>query len=193
MKKQLGPKDTFFPTPVTLVVSGSMDNPNIITIAWAGMLCSSPPTFAVSMTSQRHSTEIIRKYGEFTVNIPSAGQASEVDYCGIVSGRHNNKFSQTQFTPVQGTKVSAPIIQECVYNLECKVVQEISLGDFVVFLGEVVETHIDAACLDSNGKILLEKADPLVYAAGLREYWQLGAKTGDAFSIGKTLKNSPLL
>ncbi|HWR41998.1 flavin reductase family protein [Sporomusa sp.] len=188
MKKQLGPSDTFFPTPITLVTSGTMEKPNIITLAWVGMVCSEPPTIAISMTNKRHSTEIIRNQGEFTVNIPGNSKVAEVDYCGIVSGRRNNKFRETHFTPVPGLQVNAPIIQECAYNLECKVVNELQIGEFIVFLGQIVETHIDNNCVDDTGRIILGKVNPLVYAAGIREYWNLGEKVGTAFNVGKQLR-----
>ncbi|MBP2635190.1 MAG: flavin reductase [Firmicutes bacterium] len=187
MKQVMGPSDTFFPTPVVLVGSGAGEATNIITVAWVGMVCSEPPTIAISMTKGRESTKIIRSHGEFTVNIPNVGLVREVDYCGIVSGRNSNKFRDTNLTPVPGVKINAPIIQECPYNLECKVIQEQELGDFVIFFGEIVEIHIDDTCIGNNGKINLEKVEPLVYAAGLREYWNLGSQVGQAFYEGKKL------
>jgi flavin reductase (DIM6/NTAB) family NADH-FMN oxidoreductase RutF len=110
MKQVMGPSDTFFPTPVILVSSGTGETTNIITVAWVGMVCSEPPTIAISMTKGRASTKIIRSLGEFSVNIPNAGLVREVDYCGIVSGRNSNKFRDTNLTPVPGVKISAPII-----------------------------------------------------------------------------------
>jgi flavin reductase (DIM6/NTAB) family NADH-FMN oxidoreductase RutF len=187
LKKQMGPSDTFFPTPVVLVTSGTKENANIITVAWVGMVCSAPPTIATSMTKSRESTQMIRDYGQFTVNIPGADLVREVDYCGMVSGRSKNKFADTKLTPVQGALVGAPIIEECPYNVECKVTQEITLGEFVVFFGEIIETHIDDAFVGQSDNIVLEKANPLIYAAGLREYWSLGQKVGTAFSAGKEL------
>lgn len=141
-----------------------------------------------SMTQGRESTKIIRSLGEFSVNIPKASLVQEVDYCGIVSGRNSNKFRDTKLTPAPGVKISAPIIRECPYNLECKVSQEHALGDFVIFFGEIVEIHIDDSCIGDNGKINMEKVEPLVYAAGLREYWNLGSKVGQAFYEGKQLQ-----
>lgn len=187
MKQVLGASDTFFPTPVVLVGSGTGENANIITVAWVGMVCSEPPTIAISMTRGRESTKIIRSHGEFSVNIPKAILVHEVDYCGIVSGRNYSKFKDTRLTPIHGTKISAPIIGECPYNLECKVSREIEIGEFVIFFGEIVESHIDDICIGDGGKIDLGKVDPLVYAAGLREYWKLGEKTGQAFNTGKKL------
>lgn len=187
MKQIMGASDTFFPTPVVLVGSGTGEKANIITVAWVGMVCSEPPTIAISITKGRESTKIIRSHGEFSVNIPRAGLVQEVDYCGIVSGRTCNKFKDTKLTPVQGAKINAPIIEECPYNLECKVSEEIEIGDFSVFFGEIIEIHLDNACIGTNSKIDLEKVEPLVYAAGLREYWKLGEKAGQAFNVGKNL------
>ena len=190
MKRQLGVSDTFFPIPATLVVSGSGDEANIITIVWIGMVSSTPPTIGISLYKERHSLELIKRTGEFTVNIASAEFVKETDYCGIVSGKRTNKFSDTGFTPIPGSVVKSPIIKECPYNIECKVVEEIKIGDWVLVLGQIVETHIDEDKLTENmGKMKIDvsKVNPLTYCAGIREYWQLGDKVGEAFSAGKKL------
>lgn len=191
MKKQLGASDTYFPVPTTLVVSGSGKETNIATIVWSGIVSSTPPTIGVSFYKERYSLELITKTGEFTVNIPSAEFVKETDYCGIVSGKRTNKFSDTGFTPIPGSVVKSSIIKECPYNMECKVVQQIELGDWILVLGEIVETHIDEdKILDNNGKnkIDVSKVNPLTYCAGIREYWQLGDKVGEGFSAGKKTK-----
>jgi len=178
MKKQLGASDTFFPVPATLVVSGSGNEANIITVVWSGIVSSTPPTIGISLYKERYSLELIRKTGEFTVNIASADLVKETDYCGIISGRKTNKFSDTGLTPLPGAVVKSPIIEQCPYNMECKVV------------GEIVETHIDEDKIVENkekNKIEISKVNPLTYCAGIREYWQLGDKVGDAFNVGKQL------
>ena len=188
MKKQLGASDTFFPIPTTLVVSGNEKEANIVTIVWSGIVSSTPPTIGISLYKDRYSLELIRATGEFTVNIPSAEFVKETDYCGIVSGKKTNKFSDTGFTPIPGSVVKSPIIKECPYNMECKVVQEIELGDWVLVLGEIVETHIDEDKIrDYKGKnkIDISKVNPLTYCAGIREYWQLGDKVGKDSVLGR--------
>ena len=190
MKKKLGATDTYFPVPTTLVVSGRGTEANIATIVWSGIVSSTPPTIGISFYKERYSLELITATGEFTVNIPSAEFIEEVDYCGIVSGKRTNKFSDTGFTPVMGSVVKSPIIKECPYNMECKVVQQIELGDWILVLGEIVETHIDAEKIIKNNvknKIDVSKVNPLIYCAGIREYWQLGNKVGEGFSAGKKL------
>lgn len=188
MKKQLGASDTYFPVPATLVVSGSGKETNIATIVWSGIVSSTPPTIGVSFYKGRYSLELITKTGEFTVNIPSGELVKETDYCGLVSGKKTNKFSDTGFTPIPGSIVKSPIIKECPYNMECKVVQQIELGDWILVLGEIVETHIDEDKISKNNeknKIDVSKVNPLTYCAGIREYWQLGDKVGEGFSAGK--------
>jgi len=179
-----------FPIPVALIVSGRGEQANIMTIAWIGMVSSTPPTIAVSMISTHYSVQLIHITGEFTVNLPSAKQVEIVDYCGLVSGRKRNKFHDTGLTPRPGAKIATPIIEECPYNMECLVTQTVELGEFTMLLGEIVETHIDTACVDAETqKIQIAQIDPLVYCAVIREYWSLGAKLGNGFQAGRDLAN----
>lgn len=192
MKKQLGSTDIFFPIPAVLIVSGSLEEPNVSTIAWVGMVSSTPPTIGISMDKRRYSLELIRQTKEFTVNIPSSKNFKETDFCGLVSGREQNKFNKASLTPVRGTQLKTPIIDECPFNLECRLVQEIELGDYILLLGEVVETHIDQDKVTFNNnrvQIDIGKTDPLVYCATVREYWCLGSKLGDAFKSGIDILN----
>jgi flavin reductase (DIM6/NTAB) family NADH-FMN oxidoreductase RutF len=144
-----------------------MEKANIVTVAWVGMMGSEPPVIAISLKRSRFSLELIRQTKEFTVNIPSVKHSKETDYCGIVSGRDRNKFDDTGFTAIKSGKISAPIIQECPFNMECKVVKEgVELGQWVAMFGEIVETHVDEDKVDkSNGRIDIGKVDPLVYCA----------------------------
>ncbi len=190
MKVQLGSTDIFFPVPAALVVTGSVEKPNITTVAWIGMMGSAPAVIAISLKSSRYSLDLIRQTNQFTVNIPSAEQVKETDYCGLVSGRDKDKFADTGFTAVIGKEIEAPIIQECPFNLECRVVkEEVELGQWVVIFGEIVETHIDHDKIDLSRKTIdIAKVNPLVYCATIREYWQLDKKIGKGFSSGKEIE-----
>jgi flavin reductase (DIM6/NTAB) family NADH-FMN oxidoreductase RutF len=188
MKKTLGPTDILFPVPAALVAVGSVERPNLLTIAWIGMMASNPPILAISLKKGRYSLGIIRAEREFTVNIPSAAQIIETDFCGLVSGRNHNKFEESGLTAVPASLVKAPLVEECPFNLECKVVQETAFGYWVVFFGEIVETHVQAEALDSKtGMIDVSKLDPLVYCATIREYWSLGQRLGFGFKAGQKL------
>ncbi len=188
MKRRLGPSDILFPVPAALVASGTREKPNLLTVAWIGMMGSDPPMLAISLRKGRHSLGIIRGSKEFTVNIPSAKHFREADYCGLVSGRKHNKFHDCGFTAVPGAVVKAPLVEECPFNLECRVVQEVEFGAWTVLLAEVVETHVDVEALDPvTGRIDVARVDPLVYCATIREYWSLGERLGLGFEAGKGL------
>ena len=188
MKRKLGPSDILFPVPAALVASGSWEKPNLLTVAWIGMMGSDPPMLAVSLKKGRHSLGTIRESKEFTVNIPSAKHFREADYCGLVSGRKHDKFRDCGFTPAPGAVVKAPLVEQCPFNLECRVVQEVEFGAWTVLFAEIVETHVDVDALDPvTGKIDVAKVDPLVYCATIREYWSLGERLGLGFKAGKGL------
>lgn len=190
MKQPLGPLDLLFPASVMLVVSGAGDSANIMTAVWGSIVSGNPPTIGISIHKQRHSLKLIREIGEFTVNIPSKDLVSEADYCGLVSGSKIDKFKDTGLTPIDGSIVKSPLIEECPYNIECKAAQEVEVGDWVLVLGEIVAAHVDEDKLVRSDRIILDyaKIQPLSYLGNAREYRGIGEKCGDAFSIGKSLK-----
>lgn len=189
MKKQLGPSDAIFPVPAALIVSGIKEEANIITLAWIGIASSTPPTIGISIRKTRYSLELIRKTGEFSVNFPSASIYKEVDYCGITTGREKNKFKEAGLTPIESKKIKPPIIKECPYNIECRVSQEIIIGDYTHILGEVLESHVDVdkAASSERAGFDMSKINPLVYFAEAREYWSIGEKLGYSFNVGKEI------
>ena len=190
MKKQLGPSDTIFPVPAALIVSGINENANIITIARIGIPTPEPPTIGISVKNSRYSLGLIRKTGEFSVNIPPASLFKEVDYCGITTGRKRNKFEDTGFTPMESSKIKPPIIKECPYNIECRVIHDVMIGDWALIMGEVLETHIDEDKADASKHrgIDISKINPLVYCARAREYRTIGKILGFGLQAGKHIK-----
>ncbi len=190
MKKQLGPSDAIFPVPAALIVCGTNEDANIITLAWVGIASSTPPTIGISVRQSRYSLDLIRNTGEFSVNFPGASIFKEVDYCGITTGRRRNKFKDTGFTPMASRKIKSPIIKECPYNIECRVSQEIIIGDYAHILGEILESHVDEDKVDTSKRAGFDvlKINPLVYFAEAREYWSVGEKLGYGFNAGKEIK-----
>jgi flavin reductase (DIM6/NTAB) family NADH-FMN oxidoreductase RutF len=124
---------------------------------------------------ERHSYGIIKKSGEFVVNMPQASQVELVDHCGVVSGREHDKFAECGFTPLSGTMIKAPLIDECPVNLECQVRKILPLGTHDLFIGEVVLVHYDEELM-VNGRFDLSAADPLAY--GFSHYFRLGELIG---------------
>ncbi len=189
-KARLGKTDMFFPVPAALIGCGNSEEMDIVVVASVGVVSSTPPTIGISLDKRRYSLELIRKTREFTINIPSAQLYRETDYCGLVSGKGINKFKQAGLTPVMGSKVQAPLLKECPFNLECRVISENVLGEYVLILGEILETHIDndkVTFIGGRPRVDIEKVNPLVYCATVREYWSIGSRLGNAFHAGKEI------
>lgn len=171
------PANALFPVPTVLVTSRLGDGePNIITIAWSGVMNNNPPMVYVSIQPSRHSHRLIKESGEYVINIPSADLARIVDYCGVTSGRDVNKFKETGLTPLAASQVKAPLIKECPVNLECKVREVLSLGSHDVFIGEVVAVHFDKDVLDERGTPDFEKIKPYAFCMG--EYRTVEGRLG---------------
>ncbi len=186
-KKTVKSTSALLVTPVVLVTcrdEGGTDN--IITLAWVGVASSDPPTISIAIRPDRHSHALIKKSGEFAVNLPPLSVLKEMDFCGVASGKKVDKFSATGLTPVPAEKIKVSLIQECPVNLECRVKQVISLGSHDLFLGEVVTAHMDDEIRDEKGKIDGRKLRPFVFLAGAGEYWSLGERVGGyGFTKGK--------
>ena len=169
--------DTYlYPIPAVMVTCGPLDRPNIITLAWVGTVCSNPPMVGISIRPSRYSHGLVKRHGEFAVNLPTADLAWITDYCGTVSGQKVDKFAATGLTPVPAKAIKTAVIAECPVNIECRVTQMLSLGTHDLFLGEIVAVQVDEDVLDERKEIDLTKASPLAY--GSHRYWDLGQLLG---------------
>lgn len=174
------------PIPAVLIgCGGSMGyKNNLITIAWAGIICSDRPMMSISIRKERYSYNIIAETKEFTCNIPNAKLAREVDYCGVVSGRKVDKFAETGLNYRTGSVVKSPIVDECPLSLECKVTQIIELGSHDLFLAEIVAVQVSEEYINSDNKLDLGRDGLLAYCHGA--YYNLGDKIGSfGFSVKK--------
>lgn len=177
MKVKKNPWAALFPCPVVLVTCvDSGGRPNIITLAWVGTICSDPPTLGLGIRPQRHSYELISNTGEFVVNIPTVDILQETDFCGMVSGKNIDKFSEAGLTREPAEKVKSPLIRECPVNIECILKKKIPIGAHHLFLGEIVSVHVDKNVLNEKGRLDFSKIAPFVYNQG--EYWELHQKIG---------------
>jgi len=170
------PTTALYPVPAVMVSCGTGEEANIITLAWVGTLCSQPPLIGLGVRPSRHSYDLIKRVGEFVVNLPSVEQAKDLDYCGIVSGRDEDKWVTCGFTKAYGTKVQVPLIAECPVNIECRLRETLSLGSHDLFIGEVEAIQMDKDVLDERGHLDIEKAKPFAYLNG--EYRQIGELLG---------------
>ena len=179
------PGNMLYPLPVVMVSMADKDgNPNIITIAWAGTVCTNPPMVSISVRPERYSYPILKETGEFVINLTTKDLVFATDYCGVKSGRDVDKFKEMQLTPIAGDRVKAPMIAESPVNLECKVTEVIPLGSHDMFLAEVVAVHADEKYMDEKGKFHLEQAEPIVYSHGA--YLETGKLLGTfGYSVKK--------
>jgi len=190
MKTSFGPQRLLFPMPTTLIVSGTMEKANIVTIAWVSLLTSTPPTLGISVGSKGFSGNEILNNGNFSVNIASVEIMTEADFCGITSGRTVDKFSKSGLTAMPSRYIDSPIIKECPVNLECKLVQSSMVGATNHFVGEILQVHIDTNKLKDTTdpcSFDIEAVNPLIYIGGAREYRSIGKKVGDAYQVGKRI------
>ena len=164
------------PLPPVLVSCGDMDNPNVMTAAWSGVVCTEPTLVYVSVRPSRYSYELIEKNGEFVLNLPTVALAKAVDLCGVKSGRQTDKFKLAGITPINCKKISAPQVKEAPVSLECVVKQATSYGTHTMFLAEVVAVNVEEQLIEKNGALNLDKAGLLAYAHGF--YYALGKKIG---------------
>jgi flavin reductase (DIM6/NTAB) family NADH-FMN oxidoreductase RutF len=173
-----------YPNPAILASCGPVDKPNIITLAWVGTVCSSPPMLSIGVRPSRYSNGLIKASNEFVINVPTAAMVRVTDYCGQVSGRDVDKFASTNLHAEPATAVGTVTIVECPLNIECRVTQVMALGSHDLFLAEVLAVQASPAILGSKGNVDLGKADPLAF--GNNQYWSLGKLLGTyGFSVKK--------
>ena len=191
MEKQKWKGSTLLaPVPPALVSCGTMEAPNALTIAWTGILNSQPPKTYISVRPERYSYGLIRDSGEFVINLPTAALVRAIDYCGVRSGRNEDKLSAMHLTvqPVEG--FSCPMITESPLSIACRVTDVVPLGSHDMFVADIVSIYVASELVDEAGRLHLAKAGLCAYAHG--EYFALGRKIGDfGFSVRKK-KKKPL-
>lgn len=164
------------PIPPALVSCGTIENPNVMTAAWSGIVCTNPPLTYVSIRPSRYSYELIKKSGEFVINLPTVSLAKAVDWCGVKSGRNENKFVKMGLSPLPCKYIGAPQVAQSPVSIECKVLQVTNYGSHDMFLAKVLAVNVDDEYINKNGEFNIEKAGLLAYAHGF--YYALGKKIG---------------
>lgn len=179
------------PVPPVLVTTGTLENPNVCTVAWCGILSTKPPKTYISLRPSRLSHTMALEQGEFVINLPTSALVREIDRCGVKSGRDENKFETCRFTAEPASVVAAPTIAQSPLSVECRIEQVISLGSHDMLLADIVAVDVDESLINAAGELRLAKAGLACYAHG--EYFALGRKIGDfGFSVRKKKKRRPL-
>lgn len=176
------------PVPPVMVSCGTMEKPNIITVAWTGLINTIPPKTYISVRPSRHSYELIKESGEFAINLTPTSLVKQADWCGIHTGRKVDKFARCNLTPDEANEISAPLILECPISLECKVFDIIPMGTHDMFLADIVAVDVAPGLLDKSGRLCIERAHLAAFAHG--EYFELGKSLGKfGFSVAKKKKH----
>ena len=186
MKKSIGPRTIAYPTPVWVVGTyDRSDKPNVATVAWGGICCSSPPCVAISLRAATYTHGNILARKAFTISIPSETHVKQTDYFGMATGEKEDKFARSQLTPVKSELVDAPYVKEFSLVLECNLLHTADLGQHTQFIGEIMDVKADEAVLGENGLPHIEKVRPMLFAPTARTYYGIGESLGNAFSIGR--------
>ena len=187
MKTSWKPGTMVYPLPAVMVSCGETpEEYNIMTAAWVGTICSEPAMCYVSIRPERHSYEIVKRTGEFVINLTTEALAEATDWCGVRSGRDFDKFSHCVLSAERCSVVSAPAIAEAPVSIECRVKQIIPLGSHDMFIADVVNVLVDEQYIDpETGKFDLERAKLICYSHG--EYFKVGEMIGN---FGWTVRGS---
>lgn len=185
-KEYWRPGNMLYPVPAVMVsCQRPGEKPNIITVAWAGTVCSSPAMVSISVRKERYSYEILKETNEFVINLVTKDLVRAADYCGVRSGRDVDKYKEMHLTELPSRTVETPGIAESPVNIECRVKSVTPLGSHDLFLAEVTGVTIEDRYMDENGKFNLNRAGLVAYSHG--EYFELGKKVGSfGFSVRKT-------
>lgn len=181
------PGNMIYPVPAVLVSCGGKEaDYNALTIAWTGTVCTNPAMTYISLRPSRHSYDIIKATGAFVINLTTEAMVRGTDYCGVRSGRDEDKAAKVGFT-YSPTEIAAPLINESPVNILCEVTEIKALGSHDMFLAKVVGVYVDGAYMDEQDKFHLEQANLMAYAHGV--YYGLGKRLGSfGYSVKKPVK-----
>ena len=179
-----------YPLPAVMVsMADENGKSNIITVGWTATVCTNPPMLSISVRPERYSYDILKRTGEFVVNLTTEKLAKATDYCGVRSGADVDKFKEMNLTEEPATQVKAPMIKESPVNIECKVRKIEELGSHHMFIADVVAVNVDDDYMNEKNKFELAKANPIVYSHG--EYFGIGRSLGTfGYSVRKSKKKT---
>lgn len=179
------PGNMLYPLPAVLISCGDIKGEsNLLTVAWAGTICTNPPMVSISVRPERYSYRMIRDTKEFVINLTTKELTYATDYCGVRSGRDVDKWKDCKLTRLPADTVSCPLIAESPVNIECHVQEVKELGSHHMFIAEVTAVHVDDAYMDEKNTFHLEASDPIAYSHG--SYFSLGEKLGTfGYSVRK--------
>lgn len=184
------PGNMLYPVPAVMVSCKSgNEKANIITVAWAGTVCSDPAMVSISVRPDRYSHHIILESREFVINLVTEKLTRACDWCGVRSGRDYDKFKEMNLHEYFSDLMETPAIEESPVNIWCRVAKIEELGSHDMFIAKVAGVTVDDAYMDDKGRFALEKTGLITYSHG--EYYGLGKKLGKfGYSVKKRDRKS---
>ena len=183
-KVEWKPGTFIYPIPAVMVTSGNMENSNIMTVAWTGIINTNPAMCYISVRPERHSYKLIKEQGEFVINLTNKDLVYATDWCGVKTGAKVDKFKEMHLTKEKAKFVKCPMIKESPVTIECKVKEIRELGSHHMFVAEVLSIDADDKYIDENGSFDISKCDLITYANG--KYFTLGKQIGKfGYSVEK--------
>lgn len=186
------PGNMLYPLPAVLVSCADKDGrSNLLTVAWAGTICTNPPMVSISVRPERYSYDLIKMTKQFVINLTTEELAYATDYCGVRSGRDVDKWKECHLTPIPADTVDCPLVEESPVNIECHVEEIKELGSHHMFIARVTAVHVDEKYMDEKNTFHLNDSKLLAYSHGT--YYSLGKKLGTfGYSVRKkgTKKNA---
>ncbi len=184
-KKNLGKNSFIYPMPVTLLGTRHGETANFMALGWLSRANGNPPLLVAGVNKVHLTNQLLTENKGFSINYPDEGMIKKVDYCGLVSGRKEDK---SQLFTIEYSELDyAPLIKECPLSLECKLVDVYEMPTHNMFIGEIMATYADEKIL-TDGKPDMSKLKPLLLTMPDNNYWAVKEKVANAWSIGKNLK-----
>ena len=177
---------SIYPMPVVLAGAVVQEKANFLAIGWIARVNYQPPMVAMSLGKRHYTNSGIREHREFSVNFPGVTLLEKTDYCGLVSGKNVDKSKL--FKIFYGELKTAPMIEECPVNMECRLVKNVDFPSHDIFMGEVVAAYCDESVLNEEEKLDYTILKPILFTMHDAGYWKLGERFADAWSVGKSLK-----
>ncbi len=157
----LHPKMTFFLTSIS-----KDGKANVMTCAWATPVSEEPPIVIVCVSKEHYTAELIKQTREFVISIPTKRLLKELWICGKTSGRDTDKFKRAKLKITTGKRVKAPVINDCIGHIECKVWKTVDAGECYAFFGRVMSAYADTKYLKKG--LWTEKAEIPFHLGGSR-------------------------
>jgi flavin reductase (DIM6/NTAB) family NADH-FMN oxidoreductase RutF len=182
-KIKIGP-NVFLPMPVVLVGANVEGKANFMAAGWVTRANYEPPLVAVCLDADHHTSKGIEENGTFSLCFPGRDLAAKADYCGLVSGKDKDKSGL--FDVFYGDTGTAPMVQECPFCVECRLVKTVPLTGDNVYVGEMVAVYAEEGMLLEQSPDV-KKMDLIFLTMPDNKYWVLGDEVADAYSIGESL------